>query len=85
MYGAKSPIVFSNKIVEEYFDVANIDHYDVILGMLFLWQLGVTLDFTSQGTIHVGTYVVPINKPLKSSTGLPKSTAGKQLKLKPPE
>ena len=35
-YGARSSIVFGNKHVEEYFDMANIDHYDVILGMPFL-------------------------------------------------
>ena len=35
-YGARSSIVFGNKHVEEYFDVANIDSYDVILGTPFL-------------------------------------------------
>ena len=62
-YGAKSSIVFGNKHVEEYFDMANINHYDVILGMLFLQQLGITLDFTGQGIICIGTYVVPMNMP----------------------
>ena len=85
-YGAKGAIAFSNKIVKEYFDVANIDYYDVILGMLFLWWLRITLDFTGQGTICRGTYVVLMKKPLVSSfADLPKTTVGKQLKLKPPE
>ena len=53
-YGVRSSIVFGNKHVEEYFDVANIDHYDVILGTLFLWRLRITLDFTGQGIIHIG-------------------------------
>ena len=57
-YGAKSSIVFSNKHVKEYFDMANIDHYDVILGMLFLQWLRITLDFTGQGVIHIGMYVM---------------------------
>ena len=35
-YGARSSIVFGNKHVKEYFDVVNIDYYDVILGMPFL-------------------------------------------------
>ena len=48
-YGVKSSIVFRNKHIEEYFDMANIDHYDVILGMPFLQQLWITLDFTGQG------------------------------------
>ena len=35
-YGASSSIVFGNKHVEEYFDMVNIDYYDVILGTPFL-------------------------------------------------
>ena len=66
-YGARSSIVFGNTHVEEYFDVANIDHYVVILGMPFLRQLGITLDFTGQGTICIGTYIVPMNMPSESS------------------
>ena len=55
-YGAKSSIVFGNKHIEEYFNVANIDHYDVILGTPFLWRLGITLDFTGQGAICIGMW-----------------------------
>ena len=73
-YGAKSSIVFGNKQVEEYFNVANIDHYDVILGMPFLWRLGITLDFTGQGTncrtIRIGTYIIPMNMPSESSNDM---------------
>ena len=36
-YGAMSTIIFGNKHIEEYFNVANINYYDVILGTLFLW------------------------------------------------
>ena len=50
-YGANSTIVFNDKHIEEYFDVANINYYDVILGMPFLWWLSITLDFTGQGAI----------------------------------
>ena len=84
-YGSKSTIAFGNKLIEEYFDLATIDHYDVILGTPFLWQLGIALDFSGQGTICIGTYTVPMNKPLESSAGLPKTAAGKRLKPKPPE
>ena len=84
-YGAKSTIAFGNKPIEEYFDMANINHYDVILGMPFLWQLGTTLDFAGQESICIGTYIVPMNKPSESSTDLPKMATNKRPKPRPPE
>ena len=50
-YGATSTIAFRNQHIEEYFNVANINYYDVILGALFLRQLRITLDFASLGSI----------------------------------
>ena len=47
--------------------MANIDHYDVILGTPFLQWLGITLDFTGQGAICIGTYIVPMNMPSEPS------------------
>ena len=58
-YGAMTTIAFGNQHIEEYFDVANIDYYDVILGTLFLRWLRITLDFASPGSIRIGTYTVP--------------------------
>ena len=86
-YGARSSIVFGNRHVEEYFDVVNIDYYDVILGTPFLWRLGITLDFTGQGAIRMGTYVVPMNTPSESSDDVQRTVTGKPLKPrpKPPE
>ena len=31
------------KIVEEYFDIANVEHYDMILGTPFLRKMGIVL------------------------------------------
>ena len=84
-YGAKSTIVIGNKLVKEYLVMANIYHYNVILGMLFLRQLGIALDFSGQGAISIGEYILPMNKSLESSAGLPKTAAGKRLKPKPSE
>ena len=86
-YGANSSIVFGNKHVKEYFNVANIDYYDVILGTPFLWWLGITLDFTGQGAIHIGTYTVPMNMPLESSDDMQQTVTGEPPKPwpKPPE
>jgi len=38
-YGAKSTITFRNQHVEEYFNIANLDYYDVILSTPFLRRL----------------------------------------------
>ena len=82
-YGATSTIAFGNQHIEEYFDVANINYYDVILGTPFLRQLGITLDFASPGSIRIGTYMVPRNVP---STQVEESTAASQQPHpKPPE
>ena len=60
-YGARSTIMFGTARVEEYFDIANINYYDVILGTPFLQRLNIILDFTSPGSIHMGTNTVPRN------------------------
>ena len=65
--------------------MANIDHYNVILGMPFLWQLGITLDFRGQGSICIGAYTVPMNKPLEPSADLPKMVTNKRPKPRLPE
>ena len=70
-YCTKAMFVFGGACIEEYFNVANIDYYDVILGTLFLRRLGVVLDFTSPGVVHMGTAIVPCNFPL----GLPNEMA----------
>ena len=74
-YGAKSSTVFGNKNIEEYFDVANINHYDVMLGMPFLRWLGITLDFTGQGAICMGMYIVPMNMPSESSNDMQRTVS----------
>ena len=82
-YGATSTITFGNQHIEEYFNVANIDYYNVILGTPFLRWLGITLDFASPGSIRIGTYMVPRNIPstqVEGNTGAPP-----QPRPKPPE
>ena len=52
------------KIVKEYFDIANVEHYDVILGTPFLRKMGIVLDFRSPGIIWIGNKVIPTSKVL---------------------
>ena len=84
-YGAKSTITFGNAHVEEYFDIANIDYYNVILGTPFLRRLNITLDFTSPGVIHMGTTVVPRNIPPEAGEGVTKVVDRRSLLRKPPK
>jgi hypothetical protein len=44
-------IKFGRKLYDEYFDVANVEYYDAILGTPFFRKLGITLDFSSLGTV----------------------------------
>ena len=83
--GSKSTITFRTARVEEYFDIANINYYNVILGTPFLWKLNITLDFTSPGVIHMGTTVVPRNIPPTTGEGVTKVVDCRSLPQKPPE
>ena len=84
-YGAKSTITFGTVHVTEYFDITNIDYYNVILGTPFLRRLNIMLDFTSPGTIRMGTTVVPRNTPPETSKGVTKVVDHKSLPRKPPK
>ena len=84
-YGATSTIIFGDKHIEEYFNVANINYYDVILGTPFLQRLGIALDFASPGTIRMGTYTVPRNLPSAPADEKLAAAAQSQPRPKPPE
>jgi hypothetical protein len=53
-YGTNTTIKFGRKLYDKY--------YDAVLGTLFLRKLGITLDFSSPGTVRVGNKSVPIGK-----------------------
>ena len=50
------------KVVEEYFDIVNVEHYDAILGTPFLRKMGIVLDFRSPGMARIGNEVIPTGK-----------------------
>ena len=50
------------KVVEEYFDIVNVEHYDTILGTPFLRKMGIVLDFRSSGMAWIGNKVMPTGK-----------------------
>ena len=61
-YGTCATIKIGCKVVEEYFDIANVEHYDVILGIPFLRKMGIVLDFRSPGMARIGNKVIPTGK-----------------------
>ena len=63
-YGAKATIKFGDQSIEEHFNVTNIEYYDVILGIPFLKQIGICLDFRNPAHILIGNKEVPTNKEL---------------------
>ena len=61
-YGTHATIKIGRKEVEEYFDIANVEHYDAILGTSFLRKMGIVLDFRSPGMAWIGNEVIPTGK-----------------------
>ena len=61
-YRTHATIKISCKVVEEYFDIVNVEHYDTILGTPFLRKMGITLDFRSPGMIQMGNEVILTRK-----------------------
>ena len=61
-YRTHTTIKLDCKVVEEYFDIANVEHYNKILGTPFLRKLGIVLDFRSPGMAWIGNEVIPTGK-----------------------
>ena len=61
-YGTHATIKLGRKVVKEYFDIANVEHYNVILGTPFLRKMGIVPDFRSPGMARIGNKVIPTGK-----------------------
>ena len=61
-YRTHATIKIGCKIVKEYFDIVNIEHYNTILGTPFLIKMGIVLDFRSPGIIRIGNDVILTRK-----------------------
>ncbi|CUA71823.1 hypothetical protein RSOLAG22IIIB_09881 [Rhizoctonia solani] len=59
-YGVNTTITVGTTNVSHYFNVVNVDKYDVVLGTPFMRQYGVKLDFESNG-IEINGKVIPNN------------------------
>ena len=61
-YRTHVTIKIGHKVVKEYFNIMNVEHYNVILGTPFLRKMGIVLDFRSAGIIQIGNKVIPTGK-----------------------
>ena len=61
-YRTQATIKIGHKVVKEYFDIANVEYYDAILGTPFLRKMGIVLDFRSPGMARIGNEVIPTRK-----------------------
>ena len=60
-YGTHATIKIGRKVVEEYFDIVNVEH-NMTLGTPFLRKMGIDLDFRSPGMAQIGNEVIPTGK-----------------------
>ena len=61
-YGTHATIKIGCKVVKEYFNIANVEYYNAILGTPFLRKMGIILDFRSPGIIQMSNNVIPTGK-----------------------
>ncbi|KIJ57005.1 hypothetical protein M422DRAFT_238584 [Sphaerobolus stellatus SS14] len=57
-YGLTAKILLGKEKYDEYFDIANVDYYDVILGTPFLCRFEILLDFKNN-CVHMGKLKFP--------------------------
>ena len=61
-YGTHVTIKLGHKVVKKYFNIANVEHYNTILGTPFLRKMGIVLDFRRPGMAWIGNEVIPTGK-----------------------
>jgi hypothetical protein len=69
-YGTHGQLKFGVNVSDEYFDITNVDYYDIILGTPFLMKWGISLDFSSQGGIKIERQLIPQGKPAERAEAL---------------
>ena len=64
-YGTNTTLTFGSKVLEQYFDILNLDKYDAIIGTPWLNKYNATLDFNKKCVQMNGESVValPARKP----------------------
>ena len=87
-FGAKAEIECGDYSQTHYFDIVNLDRYQVVLGTPFLKQHGVILNYVGSRSFKLGDQWFPVRegeftKPLShggGSMGINAQCSGRQLK-----
>ena len=58
-FGAEAPIIIAGQTHRTYFDIVNVPKYDVVLGLPFMHQTKMVLDFGNY-TVKIDSTVLPI-------------------------
>ena len=61
-YRTHATIKLGRKVVKDYFNIVNVEHYNMILGTPFLKKMGIVLDFRSPGMAWIGNKVILTGK-----------------------
>ena len=69
-HGARAQLAIGAFSAQIYFDIANIDRYDCILGIPFLWQNTAVVDFGQQ-MLHIGQGEIPMLQAAKATATRP--------------
>ncbi|TCD60760.1 hypothetical protein EIP91_009541 [Steccherinum ochraceum] len=78
-YGCNVKLGLGSRTEDVYFDVINLDHYDVVLGVGFLTQVGAILNF-KDGFIQIDEEIfrpLPPPEPVEKTSRAPRGTAAK--------
>lgn len=82
-FGTRAPVTLGAFGAEVYFDIANLDRYDAVLGTPFLRRFGVILDFRNN-CVHIDGHTYPALSRVQVSDVLRKRGAGARARERPP-
>lgn len=81
-FGTRSPVTLGGFGAEVYFDIANLDRYDTVLGTPFLRRFGVKLDF-KDNCVHLDGQAYPALSRAQVMDVLKKCGAGPRARERP--
>lgn len=81
-YGTRAPVMLGKFGADVYFDIANLDRYDAVLGTPFLRRFGVILDFQTNSVIIDG-HAYPAMSRAQVNEVISKRGTGRTIRERP--